>query len=304
MSKKGQIRIGISGWRYSPWRGVFYPADLPQRQELEYASKQVKSIEINGSFYSLQKLESWRSWYEATPDDFVFSVKGSRYITHVRRLQEVEQPLANFFASGLLELKEKLGPLLWQLPPSFRYDAERVESFLNLLPHTTKDAILLARKHEDKVSIYAPVRDDENRPLRHAMEVRHTSFQCRELVEQLRRHNVALVVADTAGKWPFMEDVTSDFSYVRLHGDKELYVSGYTPSAIKRWKDKILSWSQGRVPRNSCLTAPKPKSVKAARDVYVYFDNDVKVHAPYDAMTLAHQLGLTEKQKVTSNKPL
>lgn len=292
MSKRGQIRIGISGWRYPPWRGIFFPKGLPQRQELEFASREVNSIEINGSFYSLQRPESWRAWYQSTPEDFMFSVKGGRYITHLRRLKDVELPLANFFASGLLELKEKLGPILWQLPPSLPYEAERVESFLNVLPRTTEEAATLARQHDGKVKEYVALSTADNLPVRHAMEVRHHSFKCPEFVDQLRHHDVALVVADTAGKWPFMEDVTADFVYVRLHGDEELYVSGYTASALKEWKRKILSWAQGQTPRGTDLTGSGPSPRRSGRDVFVYFDNDVKVHAPYDAMNLAHDLHL------------
>lgn len=286
----GQIRIGISGWRYPPWRGVFFPEDLPQRRELEYASRQLRSIEINGSFYSLQRPSSWQAWYRDTPEDFVFSVKGGRYITHIRRLKEVETPLANFFASGLLDLREKLGPILWQLPPSLKYDPEVLDAFLKLLPHDTRAAARLARKHDSKMDGRGSIKRQPERPLRHALEVRHASFQCPEFVKQLRSHNVALVVADTAGKWPFMEDITSDFLYIRLHGDEELYVSGYTPAALKEWARKIRSWVHGSNPRRTALTASRAPATPKGRDVYAYFDNDVKVRAPFDAMSLARML--------------
>lgn len=294
MAATGQIRIGISGWRYPPWRGIFFPEGLPQRLELEYASNQVNSIEINGTFYALQRPKSFRSWYEATPEDFIFSVKAGRFMTHIQRLKDVEEPVANFFASGLLDLKEKLGPILWQLPPSLPYDPERIETFFKLLPHDRQAAVRLAGHHDAKISGEASMEVGENRPVRHAMEVRHHSFKCPEFVQQLRDHNVALVVADTAGKWPFMEDVTSDFIYVRLHGDEELYVSGYTDSALKEWARKIKSWARGKVPVRTDLTGPRAKPDSQGRDVFVYFDNDVKVRAPYDAMTLAHRLGFGE----------
>jgi uncharacterized protein YecE (DUF72 family) len=289
----GDVRIGISGWRYGPWRGTFYPEDLPQKRELEYASRQVNSIEVNGSFYSLQTPGSYRAWYDATPADFVFSVKGGRYITHLRRLRDVEQPLANFLASGVLALREKLGPILWQFPPNFALDIERFEAFFEVLPRDTASAARLARRHDEKLKHLAFTRVEENRPLRHAVEVRHESFYDAAFVKLLRKHDVALVVADTAGKWPFMEDVTaSDFVYVRLHGDEQLYVSGYTGEALDRWAAKVRAWRAGRDPGDAQIVGPKMKSRRKPRDVYVYFDNDVKVRAPVDARGLAHRLGL------------
>src|SRR5215213_7942378 len=149
--RESQIRIGISGWNYKPWRGVFYPKGLVQRRELEYASRQLNSIEINGSFYSLQRPSSYETWYGATPDDFVFSVKGGRFITHMKKLKDIEKPLANFFASGLLKLKEKLGPILWQFPPGFAFNEQRFSDFFELLPRTTKDAAKLAKKHDARL---------------------------------------------------------------------------------------------------------------------------------------------------------
>jgi uncharacterized protein YecE (DUF72 family) len=288
-----RIRIGISGWTYTPWRGgAFYPEGLPQKRELEHASRQVGSIEINGSFYSLQKPASYRHWEAVTPDDFVFAVKGSRFITHVKRLRDVKAALANFFASGILLLKQKLGPLLWQLPPNLRYDPELMETFLKLLPRTTHAAAALARQHEAFLNSRASARAPRSRPLRHAIEVRHVSFQQRRFVEQLRKHRIALVVADTAGKWPLMEDITADFIYLRLHGDAELYVSSYSDAALREWARKIRTWHRGQTPGKTALHAPKLPPRHRGRDVFAYFDNDVKVRAPYDAMTLAHRLGL------------
>ena len=295
MKRAGSIRIGISGWTYAPWRGVFFPKGWPHKRELEYAARQVASIEINGSFYSLQRPASYQAWYAATPADFVFSLKASRYITHLRRLKEIETPLANFLASGVLCLREKLGPILWQLPPSFRYDRERLARFFDLLPRDTSAAAKLARKHDARVQDRAWTRVDRVRPLRHALEVRHSSFETPEFVELLREHDIALVVADTAAKWPFIEDVTSDFVYVRLHGDEKLYVSGYSDAALRQWARKIRAWAAGRTPASARRLGPRVPTAQGGRDVYVYFDNDVKVRAPFDAMSLAEHLGVSVK---------
>lgn len=286
------VRIGISGWTYPPWRGAFFPEGWPQKRELEYAARQVNSIEINGSFYSLQRPQSYRTWYDATPADFVFSVKGGRFITHMRRLKDVATALANFFASGLLCLREKLGPILWQLPPSFRYDRERLVNFFALLPRDSVAAAKLSRKHDERMKGRAFTKADASRPLRHAIEVRNVSFETAEFVDLLRDYDIGLVVADTAGKWPFFQDVTSDFVYVRLHGDEELYVSGYTEEALASWARKVRAWSKGGTPARAKLVGSRIPSAKRGRDVFVYFDNDVKVRAPFDAMSLANRLGL------------
>jgi uncharacterized protein YecE (DUF72 family) len=285
------LRIGISGWTYRPWRGTFYPEKWVQKRELEYASRQVNSIEINGSFYSLQTPSSYGLWYEQTPDDFVFSVKGGRYITHLRRLKAVEEPLANFFASGVLRLGRKLGPILWQLPPMLPYDPDRLQRFFDLLPRDTEDAVALARRHDTRVKGRAWTKTDQNRPLRHALEVRHPSYETPEFVDLLREHRIGLVVADTAGKWPLMEDVTADFVYLRLHGAEELYVSGYTEEALDAWARKIRTWAAGGEPAGARRLARRAPKRDAGRDIYAYFDNDVKVRSPYDAMLLAHKLG-------------
>jgi uncharacterized protein YecE (DUF72 family) len=284
------VRIGISGWTYAPWRGTFFPREIRQREELSYAAAQVASIEINGTFYSLHKASSWASWYERTPKDFIFSVKAPHYVTHVHRLKDATLPMANFFASGLLRLQEKLGPILWQIPPSLPYEPAVLDTFLELLPHDTAAAIALARQHDGNVA--EPwLKSDRPRRLRHALEVRHRSFRNPEFIATLRRHGVALVVADTAGKWPFMEDITADFVYVRLHGDEVLYTSGYTDAALHHWAAKVRAWRDGRNALGAQLTAPPAPRRKEGRDVFVYFDNDVKVRAPYDAMTLAYLLG-------------
>jgi uncharacterized protein YecE (DUF72 family) len=286
-----RIRIGISGWRYEPWRRIFYPADLAQHRELEFAARAFPSIEINGSFYSLQSPSSWRQWHDATPADFVFSVKGPRYITHILRLRDIVRPLANFFASGIFNLRGKLGPVLWQFPPSLRYDAQRFAEFLELLPTDTASALRLARRRDSRMHGRSVLRIDANRPLRHAVEIRHESFATPDFIAQLRRHRVALVVADTAGKWPYLEDVTSDFMYLRLHGDQQLYASGYTDAALERWADRIRAWTTGGEPRDAQRAGAMARKAKA-RDLYCYFDNDVKVRAPFDADRLMGLLGL------------
>ncbi len=286
----GEIRIGISGWNYGPWRGRFYPKGWPHHRELEYASRQVSSIEINGSFYSLQRPESYQRWYDATPEGFLFSIKGSRFITHMKRLKDIETPLANFFASGVLRLYEKLGPFLWQLPPSSRFDPERLRQFFDLLPRDTRAAARLAEKHDDRLRGRAWMETDRIRPLRHAIEIRHPSFESPDFISLLREHDIAMVVADTAGKWPLIEDTTSNFVYVRLHGDQELYVSGYGSEALGAWSRKVRAFAKGKAPARARLLARR--QVAEEKDVFVYFDNDAKVHAPFDAMSLAHRLRL------------
>ena len=285
------IRIGISGWRYEPWRKTFYPEDLTQKRELEYASRQLNSIEINSSFYSLQRPCSWKQWYAETPKDFVFSVKGSRYITHMRRLKEIDEPLANFYAQGVLALNEKLGPFLWQFPPNFKYDRERLARFFEKLPRDMKEAARLAKKHTAFMKGRTFIETEKNHRLRHAIEIRHESFKTPEFVELLRKQDVALVVADTAGKWPFFEDLTSDFVYARLHGDEQLYVSGYTPKALDAWADRVRAWLKGSEIAGAEHASKKPPRKLKSRDVHLYFDNDVKVRAPFDAIGLSQRVG-------------
>ncbi len=288
----GHIHIGISGWRYEPWRGVFYPDKLPQRKELQYASRMLPTIEINGSFYSLQRPEYYAEWYEDTPEGFVFSVKGPKYITHMRRLKEIETPLANFFANGLFELKEKLGPILWQFPPQLPFMPERFDAFFAQLPRDTFAAAQIAARHDHRVDGRTSLVPDRKRRLRHAVEIRHPSFIDPQFIAMLRRHRIALVVADTAGKWPLLEDLTADFVYVRLHGDEELYASGYSDDALERWAERFRRWSTGAQVSDARLASPKAAPQRAKRDIYCYFDNDVKVHAPYDAAMLMRKLGI------------
>jgi uncharacterized protein YecE (DUF72 family) len=280
MAAQGRIRIGISGWRYAPWRGVFYPAGLPQRRELEFASRMLPTIEINGSFYSLQRPEFYAEWHDATPEDFVFAVKGPKFITHLRRLKEIETPLANFFASGVFELRAKLGPVLWQFAPQMPFLPERFEAFFEQLPRDTAAAAALAARHDHRVAGRASLAIDGQRPLRHAVEVRHPSFLDPAFIALLRRQRIALVVADTAGKWPLLEDLTADFVYVRLHGDKELYASGYGDAALDRWAARFEAWGRGAQVSDARLAATRAAPKRSHRDVYCYFDNDVKVHAP------------------------
>jgi uncharacterized protein YecE (DUF72 family) len=285
------VRVGISGWRYVPWRGVFYPKGLPQHRELHYASRELATLEINGTFYSLQRPEYFERWRAETPPGFVFAVKGSRFITHMRRLKDPQASLANFFASGIFNLREKLGPFLWQLPPDFAFDADRLEAFLATLPRDTESALALARRRDARVKGRSRLAIDRNRKLRHALEVRHESFVDGDFVKLLRRQKVALVVADTAGRWPYREDVTADFVYIRLHGDKQLYVSGYTDAALDRWAGRIRAWASGSEPADARKISPElapPR--RASRDVYCYFDNDAKVHAPFNAKSLAARL--------------
>ncbi|MFL6671991.1 MAG: DUF72 domain-containing protein [Massilia sp.] len=286
------IYIGISGWRYAPWRGVFYPKDLTQARELEYASRQLPTIEINGSFYSLQRPESYAAWYAATPPGFMFSVKGNRFLTHILRLRDIDGPVANVLASGVFELHEKLGPFLWQFPPNFQFDADRMEHFLSLLPHDTDAALQLARHYEPRMEGRVSLDAGKKRKLRHAVEIRHASFVDEAFVALLRKYNVAMVVADTAGKWPNYEDVTADFMYLRLHGDKELYASGYSDEALDRWAERIRAWTTGGQPADARLISPRPPPKRASRDLFCYFDNDIKVHAPFDARRLIEKLGL------------
>jgi uncharacterized protein YecE (DUF72 family) len=254
---------------------VFYPKGLPHRRELEYLSSRLNSVEINGTFYSLQHANSFRRWHDDTPDDFTFAVKGARFITHMKKLAGVETPLANFFASGLLALRGKLGPLLWQLPPTLGFDPDRLAAFFALLPRSTDEAAWLARRHDERMTGRAITGTDADRPLRHSLEVRHKSFVTPAFTDLLREHHIALVVADTAGRWPLIEDATTDLVYLRLHGDIELYTSGYTEAALDSWAGKIRNWTA------------------TGHDVQVHFDNDVKVHAPYDAMSLGVKVGLT-----------
>ncbi len=270
------VRVGISGWRYPEWRGDFYPKGLPQRRELAYAAEHLTSIEINGSFYSLQRPSSYAAWRaEATAarPDFRFAVKGGRFVTHMKRLRDVDVPLANFFASGVLALGPTLGPVLWQLPENLTFDAEVLDRFFGRLPRTTTGVAELAARHdakvrEDRVLTTAEV----DLPMRYALEFRSPTFAAPAAYDVLRRHGVATVYADTAGRWPKVDEDTASFRYVRLHGDRELYASGYTDRSLDLWAQRCRGWAA------------------AGQDVFVYFDNDMKGYAPHDAMRLIARL--------------
>jgi uncharacterized protein YecE (DUF72 family) len=291
----GTVRIGISGWTYAPWRGVFYPKGLPHKKELAYAAEHFPSVEINGTFYGLQRPESFGRWRDETPDDFVFAIKGSRYITHMLKLRNVETPLANFLASGPLRLGPKLGPILWQFPPQMKFDAERFGAFFALLPHNTKQAEALADRHDARLAGRNWLKSDVEQPLRHAVEIRHDSFRTPAFIELLRSYNVALVCADTV-KWPLLMDLTSDFVYCRLHGSEELYVSGYDDEALDRWAGRVRAWVHGGEPDDAERVLAPTRPIRKGRDVYVYFDNDAKVRAPVDAAALAERVRAAEQQ--------
>jgi uncharacterized protein YecE (DUF72 family) len=285
MAARPDIRIGISGWRYKGWRGGFYPKGLPQRAELQYAAEHFDSIELNGSFYSLQRPGHFQRWYDETPQGFLFAVKGSRYVTHMLRLLRIETALANFFAQGLLALKEKLGPVLWQFPPQVKFDPVRFEAFFSMLPRTQQEAADLGRLHDERLKGRNWLLVDKDRPMRHCVEIRHESFACDEFIRLLRKHRIGMVVADTV-EWPLLMDVTADFVYCRLHGSEQLYASGYEADAIRVWADRVVRWANGcevTDGRKACNQEAKPRKT---RDVYVYFDNDAKVRAPFDAMAL------------------
>ena len=290
MAAKGKIRIGISGWAYAGWRGEFYPKGLPHRRELAYAAGCFSSIEINGTFYSLQRPAAFARWREQTPDDFVFALKGSRYITHLLGLKDCETALANFFASGVLRLGPKLGPVLWQFPARMTFDPRRFSRFLDLLPRTAEDASRLARRHDDRLKTRAWLKPEGNHPIRHAFEIRSESFRTPEFVDLLGAHDAALVVADSVD-WPLVMDMTADFVYCRLHGSKELYTSGYDAEALDTWARRIAAWARGAEPGDAQRIAGRGPKAPKGRDVFVYFDNDAKVRAPFDARGLMERVG-------------
>jgi uncharacterized protein YecE (DUF72 family) len=259
------IRVGIGGWVYEPWRGVFYPKGLPQARELAYASRQLTTIEINGTFYGTQKPESFRRWAAETPDDFVFSLKGPRYATHRRVLAEAGESIERFFASGVLELKEKLGPVLWQFPPTKAFDPDDFAAFLALLP---------------------PALD--GRPIRHAVEVRHTSFAAPAFIDVLRTRAVAAALVES-DKHPLLADVTSDFIYARLQQTSEKVKTGYPPAALDAWAKRAQSWTNGKAPGDLPAIAGRPKSPRKL-DVFIYMISGAKVRAPAAAMALLERV--------------
>ncbi|MGE5524522.1 MAG: DUF72 domain-containing protein [Rhodospirillaceae bacterium] len=262
MNPTGRIRVGIGGWTYAPWRDTFYPADLPQKRELEYASRRLTVIEINGTFYRTQTPASFAKWRDETPDDFVFTVKAPRYATHRAILAEAGPAIERFMASGVLDLREKLGPIVWQFAPTKRYQQEDFERFVQLLP----------RDHR----------------LRHVLEVRHESFLCAEFIEQARRHNVGTVYTDS-DRYPSYADVTSDFVYARLMRSDAAQPTGYPENALDEWARRVSAWSRGEQPADLPTIvkhAPPPKR----RDVYIFFINGAKERAPAAATALLARL--------------
>jgi uncharacterized protein YecE (DUF72 family) len=269
--------VGISGWTFPGWRGTFYPEDLVQKKELEYASRKVSSIEINGTFYSLQKPSSFENWYKQVPEEFQLAVKAPQFITHVLRLKEPHEPLANFFASGILCLKEKLGPILWQFPPNVMLKDDRFEIFLKLLPQDGKSAAKLAKKHGKKMEGRAHTEAKSNFPVRHAFEFRHKSFLNKDFLALLREHNVAFVFAHEGGeRAPYTEEPTANFIYARLHGEGKRYSKGYPEKEIAEWAKKVKAWN------------------KSGHETFIYFSNEAKVHSPAGALKLLKKLGKTK----------
>ena len=290
MSARGDIRIGVSGWTYTPWRGAFYPKGLPHKRELNYIGTMFNAVEVNGSFYGMQVPASFANWEAAVPDDTLFAVKGPRYLTHMLKLNGPEAPLANFFASGVLALGEKLGPILWQFPPNFGFNPERLEAYFKLLPRTGHAAARLARKHDHRLR--APAFLDVNGVgrIRHCMEIRHESFRTPDFIALLRKYDVALVCADTVD-WPLLMDLTSDFVYCRLHGSQELYNSAYSDDELDRWSARIDAWAQGRRMDDGHFVTP-PLDDGKRRDVFCFFDNTDKLQAPGNALGLMQRLGM------------
>ena len=282
----GRAWVGISGYDYKPWRGRFYPDGLPARRWLEFASRRFNSIELNGTFYSLKSPAVFERWVGEVPRrDFVFAVKGGRFITHNLKLRNVEAALGNFFASGVLALGKRTGPFLWQLPATYRFEADRLDSFMRQLPGSSRDAESVARQHDARLRRGALIDAAAPVTYRHAFEVRHPSYFHEEFYSLLHAHRCGFVIADTAGKFPYAEQVTADFVYVRLHGSQQLYASGYTDEELDVWAQRCAGWRS---------------EAGGGHDVYVYFDNDAKVHAPYDALRLAGRLGVGSKVQSTS----
>jgi uncharacterized protein YecE (DUF72 family) len=261
----GRIRVGIGGWTYEPWRDNFYPADLKQARELEYASRQVTAIEINGTYYGSQKPESFARWRDETPDDFMFSVKASRFATSRKKLAEGGESVSRFIQSGIAELGPKLGPVLWQLAPTKVFDPDDLDAFLGMLP--------------DKV---------DGVPLRHVLDTRHESFMCEEYVALARKHKVATVFTDSPD-FPSFADATADFVYARLMNAKATLKAGYGPKALDAWAAKARAWAAGEAPADLPYVG-KPGKATKARDVFVYVINGAKERAPAAAMALLKRL--------------
>jgi uncharacterized protein YecE (DUF72 family) len=266
-SKSGQIRIGIGGWNYEPWRGVFYPEGLPHAQELAYAASRLTSIEINSTFYGSQKPESFRKWAATVPDGFVFSVKGPRFATNRRVLAEAGDSIKRFLDSGVLELRDRLGPMLWQFAPTKKFDAADFGKFLELLP-----------------------RQADARALRHVVEVRHASFRAAEFIALLREFAMPVVFTDHA-TYPSIADVSGDFLYARLQKGEDTIPTAYPAKDLDAWAGRLRQWAQGKTPDDlpRVDSAAKPKVVP--RDVFAYVIHEGKVRAPAAAMALIERLG-------------
>ncbi|MCC8400641.1 DUF72 domain-containing protein [Paraburkholderia sp. MMS20-SJTN17] len=260
-----RIRIGIGGWTYAPWRGPFYPENLPQSRELEYASRHLTSIEINGTFYGLQKPASYEKWYQETPDDFVFSLKAPRYATNRKVLAEAGETIERFFASGVLLLKQKLGPINWQFAPTKKFDRDDFEAFLKLLPASI-----------------------EGQALRHAVEVRHDSFRTPEFIALARRHKVAVVLAADS-EYPQIADLTAPFVYARIMGTRDTHAKGYSTKALGAWAERVRQLAAGTTP-DDLETCAEPAANAAARDVYLYVISGFKERNPAAAMALIQKL--------------
>ena len=264
-----QIRIGLSGWSYPHWNERFYPAGSRGLDHLSFVAERFDTVEINRSFYSLVQPVEYRRWADTVPDDFVFAVKGGRFITHMKKLNEPRAALANFFASGVLELGAKLGPVLWQLPGTWRLNLDRIAAFLDLLPSTFADAREVAHGHDSRVAATSIPEHPRHRRIRHVLEVRHPTWFDPRLVDLLAAKEVALAVSHSS-VWPYSETLTTDFVYLRLHGPGRLYASAYHEQELAAWAERISGWSTGA----------------ESRDVFVYFDNDGDAHAPRDARRL------------------
>ena len=265
MAKQGSIRVGIGGWTYEPWRKTFYPKGLSQKKELEYASRQVTAIEINGTFYGTQKPAVFAKWRDETPDDFVFSVKALRYATNRRVLAEAGESIGKFVGSGLSELGDKLGPLLWQFAPTKQFDPADFTKFLDLLPRELK-----------------------GRPLRHVLDVRHATFSTEEFLDLARKYKAATVFADS-DDYPSFADVTADFVYARLMRTESKIKTGYPPKALDAWAKRAQEWASGKEPADLPRVAKPPKAV-AQRDVFLFMISGAKERAPAAAQALIGRL--------------
>ena len=262
-----RIRVGVGGWTFAPWRdGAFYPPGLAQKRELEFASRKLTSIEINGTYYGAQKPASFAKWHEETPEDFVFAVKGPRFATHRGVLAEAGGSIERFFASGVLGLKEKLGPILWQLLPSKRFDPEDLAAFLKLLPASL-----------------------DGRAIRHAIEVRHESFRSADFVSLARDHGVAIVVTGDCGH-PQIADITAPFLYARIMGTAEAEAAGYSPAALDAWAGRARRWAQGGAPDDLQTVLPRFQGEATPRDVFVYVIGGAKPLNPAAAVALIARL--------------